>query len=174
MDSARIAEWILALVIPPDRAATTLGDWMEDARERGPVWFWSCVFRTVAAQVWSDLTDDPVFLATLALRAFFHNIFIALRAFFLFCLVLVPVVMVLALLAHFAPGGFSFPADAEDLLDFTARTVGGVGLLVCLFQTGRWIAPRTKPGISRLHRILRGAEPASGPDGTRDHARLGQ
>ncbi len=62
MTKSRIAEWILSQVLPPDRAASTVGDWLEDAAERGPVWFWSCVFRTVLSRIWSDLAESPGFM----------------------------------------------------------------------------------------------------------------
>jgi hypothetical protein len=40
MRKDRLAETLLSLVGPTDRVASTVGDLMEEQRERGPVWFW--------------------------------------------------------------------------------------------------------------------------------------
>jgi hypothetical protein len=40
MRKDRLAETLLSLVGPADRVASTVGDLMEEQRERGPVWFW--------------------------------------------------------------------------------------------------------------------------------------
>jgi hypothetical protein len=69
MTKSRIAEWILSQVHPPDRAASTVGDWMEDVNKRGSLWFWSCVIRTAVSRVWSDLTESPRFILGLTLRS---------------------------------------------------------------------------------------------------------
>lgn len=42
MRSARVAEWVLSQVLPPDRATSTVGDWLGDATDRGRLRFWSC------------------------------------------------------------------------------------------------------------------------------------
>jgi hypothetical protein len=80
--SPRIAEWIVALVLPPDRAASAVGDWMEDAAERGQVWFWCCVFRTVLAHVWRDLAASPLTMARLGLSGFARNLLVVAGFFF--------------------------------------------------------------------------------------------
>lgn len=56
--------------MPPDRAAATVGDWMEDAAERGPVWFWSCVIRTMSSRVWHDLSESPAAMTRVGLIGF--------------------------------------------------------------------------------------------------------
>jgi len=70
MTKARAAEWLLSQVLPPDRAASTVGDWMEDIGQRGSIWFWSCVLRTVIAHVWSDVAGSPSTMAGLALPGY--------------------------------------------------------------------------------------------------------
>ena len=72
----RIAEWILSQVLPPDRAASTVGDWMEDAPKRGDIWFWSSVFRTAASAIRSDFAESPRFILDLTLRSSPSVIFI--------------------------------------------------------------------------------------------------
>ena len=62
MHSAAIAEWILSLVAPPDRAASTVGDLVEEASSRGTIWFWSCVLRTAGSHLWHDLNVSPLWM----------------------------------------------------------------------------------------------------------------
>jgi len=47
--------------VPPEHVAATVGDLLED--DRGPVWFWSSVARTVAAFVWRSGRTDGVRIA---------------------------------------------------------------------------------------------------------------
>jgi hypothetical protein len=67
MHSFHIAEWLLALVTTPDRAASTVGDLAEGATTRGALWFWSGVLRTVGSLVWRDVVEHPVRITGLAL-----------------------------------------------------------------------------------------------------------
>lgn len=60
MRSATAAEWILALVTTPDRAASTAGDLMEGFPSRGDWWFWSGVLRTASSHVWRDVSSSPL------------------------------------------------------------------------------------------------------------------
>jgi hypothetical protein len=66
MHSINIAEWILALVTTPDRAASTVGDLMESAATRGVAWFWSGVLRTAASLLWRDIAERPARVTGLA------------------------------------------------------------------------------------------------------------
>lgn len=70
MTHARIAEWILSLALPPQRAATILGDLEESTEERGRLWFWSCVIRLMGAKIWQDLSEHPAMAAWLGIRGF--------------------------------------------------------------------------------------------------------
>jgi hypothetical protein len=67
MRSAHIAEWILALITTPDRAASTAGDLTERAATRDAVWFWFSVFRTAASLLWRGVAEHPARLTGLAL-----------------------------------------------------------------------------------------------------------
>jgi hypothetical protein len=69
MTKSRIAEWILAQVLPPDRAASTVGDWIEDVDKRGNIWFWSGVVRTATSAIRSDLTESPRLILALTLHS---------------------------------------------------------------------------------------------------------
>lgn len=59
MRESAIAELILSLVISPDRAASTLGDLLEERQTRGSLWFWWSLLGTVSSHVWQDLRLDP-------------------------------------------------------------------------------------------------------------------
>jgi hypothetical protein len=52
MRKTQIAEWILSLVTSPERAASTIGDLMEDGATRNALWFWMCVGRTALSSLW--------------------------------------------------------------------------------------------------------------------------
>jgi hypothetical protein len=67
MHNATVAEWILSLVAKPDRAASTVGDLVEEASTRGVLWFWSSVLRTAGSHLWHDLSDSPLQMLWLAL-----------------------------------------------------------------------------------------------------------
>lgn len=144
MLKARIAEWILSLVLPPDRAASTVGDWMEDAAERGSLWFWSCIFRTVAAHIWNDFAESPGFMIGLAFRGWLYSLWLIMGTYFGFFVaicILVPVALFAGFLAqavYWQPSWGHVPKIIGPA--FTLAWLGW-----CQFQTGRWIARRA-PG----------------------------
>jgi hypothetical protein len=49
MRKAAIAQWILSLAEPPQRASSITGDLMEQAESRGASWFWYSVLRIILA-----------------------------------------------------------------------------------------------------------------------------
>lgn len=135
----QIADWILSQVLPPDRAATMVGDWMEDAEQRGNVWFWSCVVRTTVSRVLSDFIESPRPILWLTFRASFFSwmVFGVTRA------LLVPGMHLFTLLGQIVPA--PPPRLVDGLLQFLCgpACVGWniwVGIL-----TGCWIARRA-PG----------------------------
>lgn len=73
MRSAALAEWLLSLVIPPDRAASTVGDLLEESNARGALWFWSGVLRTACSHVWRDLSASPFKMLRLAAWGWLAN-----------------------------------------------------------------------------------------------------
>jgi hypothetical protein len=142
MRSARGAEWILSQVLPPDRAASTIGDWLEDAAERGPVWFWSSVFRTVLARVWSDIAESPDFMVGLALRGWLYSFWLMVGSYFcLFLggLILVPVLLFAVYVAHQLHWHPLWPDHV------ITAVVAQIWIGWCEFKTGCWIA-RHAPG----------------------------
>jgi len=59
VDRSRVAEFVLSLALPAERAAAVTGDFIEEFEGRGGFWFWSSVVRTVAARVVSDFVRRP-------------------------------------------------------------------------------------------------------------------
>ena len=59
----RFAEHLLSLVAPPERAASAVGDLMEEAGERGLVWFWSSLTRLWLSMLGRDLVRTPLAMA---------------------------------------------------------------------------------------------------------------
>jgi hypothetical protein len=119
----RIAEWILSQVLPPDRAASTVGDWMEDAPKRGNIWFWSSVIRTAASRVWSGLTESPASVARLGLLGYARYSLVVVGMAALWNVFLV---------SHYRHAIYQWPFDLAVHLTWFSWT----------FQTGRWIARR--------------------------------
>jgi hypothetical protein len=52
MPKSTAAEWLLARLTTPDRAAAILGDLTEMAATRGRLWFWTAYLRTLIALGW--------------------------------------------------------------------------------------------------------------------------
>ncbi|HEY4088272.1 MAG TPA: hypothetical protein VGM43_20205 [Bryobacteraceae bacterium] len=67
MRSGRIAEFLLSCALPPDRAAAVTGDFLEEAAERGYIWFWSSVFRTVVTRIIADFAEHTRAVARVGL-----------------------------------------------------------------------------------------------------------
>ncbi len=71
MRRERVADAILALVLPRERAASVAGDLIEEAGVRGQRWFWTSVARTALSCLWHDLVAAPVALIASAVLAWF-------------------------------------------------------------------------------------------------------
>jgi hypothetical protein len=59
--------------MPAERAAAVTGDFLEEAESRGPVWFWSSVFRLVSSTVWNQWKESPLELAGVGVLGFVLN-----------------------------------------------------------------------------------------------------
>ena len=152
VSKVRIAEWVLSQVVPPDRARSAVGDWMEDAVERGSIWFWCCVFRTAVARAWADIAESPATISLWGLVGFCLNMLVPLAFLALF--------IALDMTHH---GDIRYRHDPlwTMLMTNTARNpafpphwtfrwpIELAGYLLWslrVFQTGRWIARRA-PGL---------------------------
>ena len=71
MLDARLAETIIVLVAPPQRAAAIVGDLLERVPRRGETWFWVSVVRTVVATVWQQIGEAPIRMAMNAILVWF-------------------------------------------------------------------------------------------------------
>lgn len=67
----RLAEHILSFVAPPERAASVVGDLMEEAGARGRVWFWRSVTRLWLSLLGRDLIFAPFAMAASSAIAWF-------------------------------------------------------------------------------------------------------
>ena len=133
MRNAQVAEWILSLVTTPERAASTVGDLMENAAIRGALWFWIAVLRTVFSIMWRDVAANPGRMARLAGGA----ILLGLALLFVSFLVIIPVTFLVY------RAGFQDPAPYESWM-FTLSSIVA-GMILVPFQQGRWLARRS-PG----------------------------
>ena len=133
---ARIAEWLLSLVVPADRATATIGDFAEDASTRGSFWFWSSILQVIVSGLWNSLAERPLHLMGLALRAWAVNLVAVFAQ-----IVVLPFLMVMVLmpLTWLVPGIRSLP----ESVGITLGTVSGVLLWIAgIWLSGRWLARR--------------------------------
>jgi len=141
MRNTQVAEWILSLVTSPERAASTVGDLLEDAAHRGAAWFWFGAVRTALSMLWREFSGDPAHMMGLAVRGFLVQ-FVFLAAYLL-------VFFIVAGLTGLFAGQLWLPTGSMVAIQATAIAVGkvvgtGIGLLIS-FQIGRWLARRS-PG----------------------------
>ncbi len=67
MHNDGIAEWILRLVMPADRATSTVGDLIEQP-QHGMFAFWTAIARIFASSIWSDFRSAPSKIIRLAFQ----------------------------------------------------------------------------------------------------------
>ena len=71
MRSDRLAEILLSLVASSDRAASAVGDLMEESDARGRFWFWRSLARLWLSQLGRDLLTAPFTMAVSSAIAWF-------------------------------------------------------------------------------------------------------
>jgi len=124
---------MLSLVTTPDRAASTVGDLIEDPATGGTIRFWSSIMFTVVALLWRDLAASPRRMTGLALYGLVLQFFFA----FLFLLVMIG-------------AGMVFGRDSRTFAQFDPSALpGAIGItlftLTAQYQIGRALAKRA-PG----------------------------
>lgn len=67
MTRASIAEILLSLTSPSQRARAAVGDLMEHAEARGPLWFWTSVLHAATANVLRQWIAEPLRLIGIAI-----------------------------------------------------------------------------------------------------------
>ena len=90
MRKAQIAEFILSLFTSPERAASTVGDLIENAAARGVWWFWWDISRTALSLLWTSFRAEPLFMASIGFRGFLMVFFLQLLIIFIMTVILVP------------------------------------------------------------------------------------
>ncbi len=70
MRRAQIAQSILELVTTKDRAASTVGDLVEESQAHNALWFWAAITRIVASSIWGDFRAALCKVLVLALVAY--------------------------------------------------------------------------------------------------------
>jgi hypothetical protein len=140
MRKDQIAEWIFKLFTTPERAASTVGDMVEEAP--GALWFWISVVRTVFSFTWRDMSADPLYMAGLAIRAWL----LSAALFFGFILALAVlfgvVVGMLASAGILNEKSFSPPSVWISGIEWPLIAFFSIAIP---FRIGRWIARRA-PG----------------------------
>ena len=79
----RLAETLLSLVGPADRAASAIGDLMEETGERGRFWFWRSVMGVWLSLLGRDLRFAPLAMAASCAGAWFLYMALSLVLAFL-------------------------------------------------------------------------------------------
>jgi hypothetical protein len=135
-----IAEWILATVTEPDRAATIVGDLLEQSATRKGARFWLAVLRSAGSLLWSGFASEPRLILGLAFRGWLMllglQIFGGGAAFFL--IFWLPA-QIISVANGIHPGSWASSTSAWLPLVNTAV------LLAVEYQAGRWVASRA-PG----------------------------
>lgn len=129
MRKADIAEAILSLAAPRERAGSILGDFLED--DPGALRFWYLVGRTAAAQAWRQLAAEPKALARLVIRSIIAEFGYVLAACIAYELLLYIAISVLYVSFH-----SDVPEWGKAMLQWSQ-----VNLSVP-FCVGRWMARR--------------------------------
>ncbi len=75
MRRATVAQLILSLATTPDRAATTVGDLLEESATRGSLWFWSSVLGTAGSLCWRDFRSAPLRMLWLGFWGWLASLF---------------------------------------------------------------------------------------------------
>ena len=143
MHNATVAEWILSLVATPDRAASTVGDLVEEATSRGTLWFWSSVLRTAGSHLWHDLTVSPLRMLGLAFRWFLTCWFLRSLLLIFVNLVWIGILEPLGVSAYDAAGyGLPMPPWGYPVVEVVACTAIPflVGWKVARWSDGREMA----------------------------------
>jgi hypothetical protein len=143
-ERGRIAEGILSLVLPAERAAAVTGDFVEEFEGRGEFWFWSSVLRLFFSCIYNEWKQAPREFVELGVRGFMVNF--ATNA---------TCEWGLGLLAY---GVFSSAGRATD--GSVHETVIAVANCISAWATGLWLGHRA-PGREIAACLALGVVPLS-------------
>ena len=130
MRRADLAEAILSLAAPRERAASIAGDFLEDAL--GAFRFWFLVGRTTTAQAWRQLAAEPKALAGIVIRGMMAECVYSLGACSVYLYVMVVLMGIHRVCFHTA----KIPDWGDSILQWSLLN------LLVPFWVGRWIARR--------------------------------
>ena len=147
MRNDRLAEGLLSLVAPADRAASAVGDLMEDRRAHDRLWFWRSIARVACAMLVRDVGRSPLVVVGAAALSWFLYMMLSVA----FALVLYVGVTLAWGLGYF----FSHHTGAELLVNAlrllidwppipatATHALQAVAFFVMApLQLGRWSAP---------------------------------
>jgi hypothetical protein len=129
MRRADLAEAVLSLAAPRERAGSIAGDFLED--DLGGFRFWFLVGRTATAQAWRQLAAEPKALAGIAIRGMIAQFGYLLAACIVYVFLLLIVISILRV---------SFHTDIPDWGDTSLQW--SLANLLAPFWLGRWMARR--------------------------------
>ena len=109
--SPRLAEAVLSVVAPPDRAAAAVGDLLELMPGRGRLWFWKSVLGTALATSWRHFRAAPLMLTLNAAVACVGYMLVV----FLLMMAIAPALAVLWLCGEVLANHTGFERLAESL-----------------------------------------------------------
>jgi hypothetical protein len=138
-----LAEAILSLAAPRERAASILGDFLED--DPGALRFWFLVGRTAMAQTWSQMAAASEVLTGIVVRSMIAESGLLLAACFLYVGLLFVAISICRV---------SFHADVPDWADASLQWAL-VNLLVPIW-VGRWMARRYEGRVAPGALVLAG------------------
>ena len=146
MRSDLLAEWILSLVVDRERAASAVGDFLEDVPERGRRWFWFSIGKTAFARLGRSLMEAPFRMAGFA--AFAWLVYMAMGFALGFAAWIAATLLwgmgyflshhtVMELVANLLRLRFDWPAPPVEWLRFVDCVVVWIA---APYQLGRWWA----------------------------------
>jgi hypothetical protein len=150
MRNARLAEWILSLVTTSDRAASAVGDLMEDVAAGGALRFWASVSHLAISLLFRDLAANPARMAGLGALGLLIELLLIAVAGLLIGLLTVAAMLLLWGLGLLDPQHLpSWLSSAQStqpdgLIGYAVLSGYAIGVLV-QFQVGRVLA-RKSPG----------------------------
>jgi hypothetical protein len=143
MDRGRVAQAILGLAMPRDKAIASVGDLLEQLPQHGVAWFWRSVISLAARRVWRPLAAWPAAtLAGVMLWGFLNRSATALHPFLPIDAVLSQLAWLLAIVALWCllQYGWKDPSAQAASLWAVALTAGIAFRWIPLMSGGMFLA----------------------------------
>jgi hypothetical protein len=131
MDKAKIAEWVLSLVMEPAQAASVIGDLLETRASHHVVSFSWNVFQTLVATIWREAKDQPFQILKLATEGAVVQFAYTSLAVIAFLVVSVPLLLIVYQL---------HPPPEAVLVVLFDYAISILFQFLGSFYAGRWMA----------------------------------